>query len=262
MTFLEIYALAGIALLIFTSILFLVSLPIKNASIIDSFWGIFFLIATLIYVFLAEGGFADRQYLILALVILWSLRLSIYIAWRNGGKGEDFRYAKWRDQHGSNWWWRSFLQVFFLQAILAWIISIPLLTASYSEWPNELTFIDGLGVIVWAIGFFFEAVGDFQMARFKANPANRGKVFNGGVWRYTRHPNYFGDAAQWWGFYLIALAGGGYWTIYAPVIMTWLLLRISGVAMLEKSLTETKPQYRDYIERTSAFVPWPPRDND
>jgi steroid 5-alpha reductase family enzyme len=123
-----------------------------------------------------------------------------------------------------------------------------------------LTPIDALGVLVWTVGFFFEAVGDWQMARFKANAGNKGKVLDSGVWRYTRHPNYFGDATQWWGFWLIALAAGGVWTVYAPVIMTWLLLRVSGVAMLERSLAETKPQYRDYIKRTSAFVPMPPRE--
>jgi steroid 5-alpha reductase family enzyme len=257
MSFIEVYAFAGIGLLIFASLLYLVSLPLRNASIIDSFWGIFFLIATIIYIYLAENGAADRQILIVSLVILWSLRLSIYITWRNWGHGEDFRYAKWRDQHGSIWWWRSFLQVFFLQALLAWIISIPLLAASWGD--ADLSIIDGLGVMVWAIGFFFEAVGDFQMARFKANPENKGKVLDRGVWRFTRHPNYFGDAAQWWGFYLLALAAGGFWTIYAPLIMTWLLLRISGVALLEKTLTETRPQYREYVERTSAFVPLPPK---
>jgi steroid 5-alpha reductase family enzyme len=260
MTFLEIYALAGAALLIFATALYLVSLLLKDASIIDSFWGIFFLIASIVYVTQSEGGVDARQTLILVLVTLWSLRLSLYIAWRNWGTGEDFRYAKWREQHGSKWWWRSFLQVFFLQALLAWIISIPLLAASFADSPTKLTPIDALGVLVWTVGFFFEAVGDWQMARFKANAGNKGKVLDSGVWRYTRHPNYFGDATQWWGFWLIALAAGGVWTVYAPVIMTWLLLRVSGVAMLERSLAETKPQYRDYIKRTSAFVPMPPRE--
>jgi steroid 5-alpha reductase family enzyme len=149
------------------------------------------------------------------------------------------------------------LQVFFLQAVLAWIISIPLLAASRGD--TDVGVIDWLGAMVWVIGFFFEAVGDFQMARFKADPENKGKVLNRGVWRFTRHPNYFGDAAQWWGFYLIALAAGGFWTIYAAGIMTWLLLRVSGVTMLEKTLTQTKPQYEEYIRRTSAFVPMPPK---
>ena len=123
----------------------------------------------------------------------------------------------------------------------------------------RLTVLDIIAILVWIIGFFFEAVGDLQMARFKADPANKGKVLDRGVWRYTRHPNYFGDATQWWSYYLIAAASGGFWTIFSPIIMTVLLLRVSGVAMLEKSLKETKPQYREYIETASAFVPWPPR---
>jgi len=259
MSLLEIYLLAGLSILAFNTVLWLVSLRVKNASIVDPFWGILFLIAALVYSILAENGFQDRKILLLVLVAVWSLRLSIYLGWRNRGKGEDFRYVKWREQHGSRWWWRSFWQVFVLQGMLAWIISIPLLAAMAGESPDHLTIVDGLAVIVWMVGFFFEAVGDFQLARFKANPANKGKVLNTGVWRYTRHPNYFGDAAQWWGYYLGALAAGGFWTIYAPVLMTLLLLRVSGVALLEKTLTQTKPQYQEYIDTTPAFFPWFPK---
>jgi len=259
MSFLEIYLLAGLSILAFNTALWLVSLRIKNASIVDPFWGILFLIAAIVYFVLAENGFQDRKILLLVLVTIWSLRLSIYLAWRNRGKGEDFRYVKWREEHGDRWWWRSFLQVFLLQGLLAWIISIPLLAAMAGESPDHLTAVDGLAVIAWLVGFFFEAVGDFQLARFRANPANKGKVLNTGVWRYTRHPNYFGDAAQWWGYYLMALAAGGFWTIYAPIIMTGLLLRVSGVALLEKTLTQTKPQYQEYIATTSAFFPWFPK---
>lgn len=140
-----------------------------------------------------------------------------------------------------------------------WMIGAPLLSAQISATPNRLTLIDFVAIPVWLVGFFFEALGDWQLARFKANPANKGKLMTRGVWQYTRHPNYFGDAAQWWGFYLVALAAGGWWTIFAPVIMTGLLMRVSGVTLLEKNLKVTKPGYKEYIETTSEFIPWFPR---
>jgi steroid 5-alpha reductase family enzyme len=141
-----------------------------------------------------------------------------------------------------------------------WIISAPLLAANYGSTPAMLTILDYAGILIWIIGFFFETAGDLQMARFKADPTNKGKVLNTGVWRYTRHPNYFGDSAQWWGYYLIAAAAsGGFWTIFSPIIMTYLLLRVSGVVLLEKTLAVTKPQYKEYIETTSSFVPWFPK---
>jgi steroid 5-alpha reductase family enzyme len=186
------------------------------------------------------------------------LRLSLYILWRNWGKPEDFRYQKWRQEAGGRWWWQSFFQVFLLQGLLLWIISTPLLAAQTSLTPERLTFLDILGVALWAIGFFFEAAGDLQLARFKANAANKGKVMDRGVWRYTRHPNYFGDAAQWWGYFLIATAAGGWWTILSPILMTTLLMRVSGATLLEKTM-ETRPGYKEYAESTSAFIPWFPR---
>ena len=143
------------------------------------------------------------------------------------------------------------------------LISAPLLAAQISPTPARLTVVDIIAILVWIIGFFFEAVGDLQMVVFKANPANEGKVLDYGVWRYTRHPNYFGDATQWWAYYLIAAATGqGLLTIFSPIIMTGLLLKVSGVALLEKSLKETKPKYKDYVESTSAFVPWFPKKGE
>jgi steroid 5-alpha reductase family enzyme len=184
----------------------------------------------------------------------------LYILWRNWGKPEDFRYQKWRAEAGAKWWWLSFFKVFILQGALMWIISAPLLASQISSTPARLTSLDFFAVLVWAYGFFFEAMGDLQLARFKANPANEGQAMNRGVWRYTRHPNYFGDATQWWAYYLIAAsASGGFWTIFSPIIMTTLLLRVSGVALLEKSLTETTPAYKGYIETTSTFILWLPR---
>jgi steroid 5-alpha reductase family enzyme len=212
-----------------------------------------------VYYVLTPDGFGPRKLLVSALVTIWGLRLGLHILTRNWGKPEDFRYQVWRKEAGAAWWWRSFFKVFAIQGVLLWIISIPLLAAQASAAPASLTILDAAGVLVWAIGFFFEAVGDWQLTRFKSDPANKGKLLTSGVWRYTRHPNYFGDAAQWWGYYLLAAATGGWWTVYSPLIMTGLLLKVSGVALLEKTLKTTKPGYEDYVATTSSFIPMPPR---
>jgi steroid 5-alpha reductase family enzyme len=258
--FLDAYIIGGLAILGMMTILWIASLLLKDSSIVDIFWGAGFVLSNWVYFFLTPQGFPGRKWLINTLVTIWGLRLSIYILWRNWGKGEDYRYQKMREQAGGRWWWQSFFQVFLLQGLLMWIISIPLLAAQISDTPARLTAIDFIAIAVWTIGFFFEAVGDLQMARFKADPANKGKVLDSGVWRYTRHPNYFGDATQWWAYYLVAVAAGGFWTIFSPIIMTFFLLRVSGVTLLEKNLKETKPKYKDYIERTSAFIPWFPKE--
>lgn len=239
-------------------LLWLVSLALRNSSIVDIFWGTGFVIANWFYFILTPQGDPARKWMIGVLVTLWGLRLSLYILWRNWGKPEDFRYRKMREKSGRIWWWKSFFQVFLLQGLLMWIISAPLLAAQRGTAPAGLMALDYLGAAVWLIGFFFEAVGDIQLARFKSDPENKGKVMDRGVWSLTRHPNYFGDAAQWWGFFIIALAAGGWWTIFSPILMTLLLLRVSGVALLERTL-ETRPGYKEYAQRTSAFIPWLPK---
>ncbi len=257
--FLQAYLPTLALILALMSLLWVASLALQDASIVDIFWGSGFVVAALVYFAQAPQGYPPRKLLIVALAAIWGLRLSIHIARRNLGRGEDYRYRRWREQHGANWWWRSLVQVFLLQGLLLWIISAPLLAAQASPTPARLTLLDGLGTLVWGVGFFFEAVGDWQLARFKRNPANRGKVLRTGLWRYTRHPNYFGDATQWWGFYLVALAADGWWTVFSPVLMTVLLVRVSGVALLEKDLKASKPEYRDYLRTTSAFIPLPPK---
>lgn len=252
------YAVGLAVILGLMTILWIISLGMKNSSIVDIFWGTGFVIANWVYFFLAPEGFLPRKLLIGALVTIWGLRLSIHILMRNWGKPEDFRYQKWREEAGKKWTWQSYIRVFLLQGVLLWIISAPLLAAQRSALPSQLTAIDFIGIGVWLIGFFFEAVGDAQLTRFKADPANHGKVLDQGVWRYSRHPNYFGDSAQWWGYYLIAVAAGGWWTIFSPILMTTLLLRVSGVVLLEKSMKD-RPAYAEYIQRTSAFIPWFPR---
>ncbi len=259
MSFFSIFLTLGLVILGLMTLLWLVSLILKNASIVDIFWGTGFVVVAWASFFLTPDGFLPRKQLLLLLVTLWGLRLSTHILLRNWGKPEDFRYQAWREQNGASWWWRSFFKVFFLQGVLMWVISTPLLAAQLRPLPDRLIWLDFLAVLVWLIGFFFEAVGDYQLTRFRANPANKGQVLQTGVWRYTRHPNYFGDATQWWAYFLIALAAGGWWTIFSPIIMTTLLLRVSGVALLEKSLAVEKPGYKEYVEKTSAFIPWFPR---
>jgi steroid 5-alpha reductase family enzyme len=259
MSLFEITALSLAAVVTYVTAIWLVSLALRNASIVDVFWGLGFALLAALYLVTADG-FVGRRILVTTLVAVWGLRLALYVLWRNWGKGEDYRYRAWREKAGHKFWWVSFFQVFLLQGVLLWLISAPLLAAQFYGSPDELTVVDLVGALVWAVGFFFEAVGDWQLAAFKADPTNKGKVMQSGLWRYTRHPNYFGDATVWWGYFVIA-AGTvhGLWTFFSPVLMTFLLLRVSGVALLERAQVQAKPQYRTYIESTSAFLPWLPR---
>lgn len=251
--------LAGLAavLALFTA-LWLVSLLVRNSSIVDMWWGPGILLIGLTYAVTANSE-GDRSSLVIVLLALWALRLAWHIGARNIGHGEDFRYAKWRQERGASWWWFSYFKVFLLQAVIAWIISMPLYFAITAPTPAQLTAWDLAGAILFAIGFLFEAIGDEQLRRFKKIAANKDRVLTTGLWRYTRHPNYFGDALLWWGFGLFGVATGGYPGLIGSAIMTFLLIRVSGVALLEQTLRETKPEYHGYIRRTSAFVPMPPR---
>lgn len=236
--------------------IWLLSVARKDASIADTFWGLgFVLIATVSYA--NTEGYPGRKVLIVALTAVWGIRLAAHILWRNKGKGEDFRYRGMRKRHGKHFSIVSLFSVFGLQGLLMWIISFPLQIAQISPAPARLGLLDWIGAAVWLIGFLFESLGDLQLARFKANPNNKGRVMDRGLWRYTRHPNYFGDSLMWWGFFLIALSvPAGIWTLISPLLMTGLLMKVSGVALLEKTLTKTKPDYHDYVRRTSAFFPW------
>ena len=257
MTFLQIYLLAFAAIMLMMTLLWFVSIKLRNVSIVDLFWGFGFVVAGWVY-FINTEGFEARKILLMSLVTVWGLRLSIYLAWRNLGKGEDFRYQKFRKDFGDGYWWYSFFSVFLLQGILMWLISVPLLGAQF--YPEKtLGVLDFIGVAIWVIGFVFEAGGDLQLARFKANPANRGKVLDTGFWHFTRHPNYFGDAAVWTGYGLICISGGSYWPVLGSVLMTALIIKVSGVALLEKTLNTTKPGYQEYVRKTSAFIPWFPK---
>jgi steroid 5-alpha reductase family enzyme len=237
--------------------LWLLSLPLRNASIVDPFWGsAFVLVAWLTALRGGPGG--PRAVLALALVTLWGLRLTVHLLVRNAGHGEDRRYAAMRAGHGERFWWVSLATVFLLQAALAWVISLPVQLAVATP-SSRLGLLDVAAVAVFAVGLFFEVVGDVQLARFKADASSRGRALTTGLWRYTRHPNYFGDACAWWGLGLLGVAAGAWWTMAGPALLTFLLLRVSGVALLERDLAERRPAWRDYAARTSAFFPWPPR---
>ena len=246
--------LAPIAVAAFLT--WLLSVSKQNVSIVDSLWSLLFLFAAIAYA-LAAPGLGPRSILVLVLVALWAMRLSIYITRRNWGGGEDRRYQAIRARNQPNFALKSLYLVFALQAILAWIVSLPLYAAITND--SRLGMLDLAGSFLWVLGFCFEAIGDWQLARFKAVAQNHGRVMDRGLWRYTRHPNYFGEFLLWWGFYLIALAAGGWWSIPGPLLMSVLLLRVSGVTLLEKDIGERRPAYADYKQRTNAFFPGPPR---
>ena len=247
-------ALAAIALL--AALGWAWSVLKRDVSIVDSLWSLFFLLGALVYAAFT-GATGPRAMLLLALVALWALRLSGYLTWRNRGEPEDRRYRAIRARNEPGFAWKSAYLVFGLQGLLAWVIAMPLFAALSGDAP--LGAIDYAGTVLWLLGFGFETIADWQLARFRADPARRGRVLDTGLWRFTRHPNYFGEALLWWGYFLVALAAGGGWTIFAPLLMSFLLLKVSGVALLEKDIAGRRPDYRAYVARTNAFIPWRPK---
>ncbi len=245
-----------VALLAMAFCTWVVSLAKRDVSIVDSVWSLMILLAGGVYA-AVQLELAERAWWALALTAVWALRLCGYITWRNWGESEDHRYQAIRARNQPNFEWKSLYLVFVLQAVLAWIVSLSVLAAIGSERPWG--WLDTLGVVVVVFGIVFEAVGDAQLASFKARSENRGKVMDRGLWRYTRHPNYFGEFCVWWGFYLMALAAGGWWALFSPLLMSVLLMKVSGVTLLEKDIGERRPAYRHYIARTNAFFPGMPR---
>jgi steroid 5-alpha reductase family enzyme len=232
------------------------SLPLRDVSIVDIAWGWLVMAAAFAAAaMLPEHG--PRMVLVLALGALWALRLSGYIAWRHHGEPEDRRYRAIRERNAPNFPFKSLYLVFGLQAVLATVVALPLAGAAAGAAPWNV--LDAIGVALFAAGFVFEAVADAQLARFKAHPMHTGLVMDSGLWRYSRHPNYFGECCLWWGLWLVAAAAGAWWTILSPLLMTVLLLKVSGVTLLEQDLQERRPAYREYVRRTNAFVPGSPR---
>jgi len=252
---------AASALLLFACLsgLWLASVFLRDASIVDIFWGLgFALVAAGAFVW-GRASTAPRSVLISTMVSVWGLRLAGYLFWRNAGHGEDPRYAAMRSRCGARFWWVSFFSVFALQGAILWFVSLPVQVVQAAP-GGPLGALDAVGVAVWLVGLLFESVGDHQLARFKADPANAGAVMDRGLWRYTRHPNYFGDFCVWWGVFAVALSSPhGLYTIASPALMSFLLLRVSGVPLLERGLRKRRPGYAEYVARTSAFFPRPPR---
>ena len=251
----------AIAVVMFTT--WLVSLPLRNASIVDPIWSLGFVVVGWV-AFISQHQHVDavRTGVLLAFVTIWGVRLSLHLFIRNVGHGEDYRYKAMRKKHGAKFWLVSLGTVYLFQGVLMWIVSLPLQfgigTSTRTAWW-VLPLI--LGAIVWLIGFAFESIGDAQLRAFKADPNSAGQVMDRGLWRYTRHPNYFGAASVWWGIFLVSLGAGGLaWIgVIGPIVMTTLLRRVSGVTLLEKSLVKRRPGYEDYVRRTSPFLPRPPR---
>lgn len=235
--------------------LWLVSVRLRDASIVDPFWGFGFVVVG--WTAALAGELSGWGLVLALLTTAWGLRLSIHLALRNLGHGEDFRYQAMRKRF-PRFELTSLVIVFGLQGLLLWVVALPLQLAPAFEGGHDA--IGAVGAVVWAVGLAFEAVGDAQLARFRADPGTSGRVLDTGLWHYTRHPNYFGDACVWWGLWLVALAAGApWWTVAGPILMTVLLRRVSGVTLLERSLAQRRPGYEEYVRRTSAFVPRPPR---
>ncbi|MGE0019506.1 MAG: DUF1295 domain-containing protein [Draconibacterium sp.] len=258
MEFYQVYLQGLFLIVVFFTIVWGISVMLKNASIVDIFWGAGFVLVGVFY-FIVTPDYSTRKILAVLLVTIWGLRLSIHIMARNMGKPEDYRYQEFRRHYGEKrYWWFSYFQVFLLQGFLLWLISAPLLAISfYTEKPFGV--IDFIALLVWIIGLVFEAGGDWQLALFKANPANKGKLLTTGFWKYTRHPNYFGDAAVWWGFAVLSIASGCSLPVLSSVLMTWLIVKVSGVSLLERTMKNTKPGFEDYIKKTNSFLPWFPK---
>ena len=235
-----------------------VSLPRRDVSIVDPLWPMVFVAVAWALRLFSDGAGGGRAWLMLVMVSAWGLRLGAHLTARKWGAPEDFRYRALRRRLEPFWLW-SLLVVFVLQAALAVVVSLPVQAVLGDTGPSPLRWLDWVGAAVWAVGLAFEAVGDEQLRRFKADEANRGSVMDRGLWRYSRHPNYFGDSMAWWGIWLVAAAAGAWWTVAGPLLMTFLLLRVSGVTVLERSIGRRRPGYAEYVARTSAFVPMPPR---
>jgi steroid 5-alpha reductase family enzyme len=238
-----------------------ISVRIADASIVDIFWGFGFVVVAWVAFVTSGGPLTLRRTLILAATSVWGLRLTAHLAKRNIGKGEDFRYQAMRKKHGAKFPIISLRTVYLTQGAVMFVVSLPVQVglmrhADQSGWLPAVL----VGALIWLVGIGFEAIGDAQLARFMGDPTNKGKVLNTGLWGWTRHPNFFGDSCAWWGIWLMAASvKPGIATIVSPLVMTFMLRKVSGVPMLEHSMTKRRPGYAEYVKTTSAFVPRPPK---
>ncbi|MBC7981735.1 DUF1295 domain-containing protein [Candidatus Parcubacteria bacterium] len=249
------YTSLAVALFIYMNIWFIVSLVKKRNDIADVAWGLGFIALTLLSFWARDYESGLRGMLVLMLVGVWGLRLAYHIYKRNKGKTEDYRYLAWRQEWGTWFYIRSYFQVYILQGILLFLIVLPVLVIN-KNMENSIGIVDGIGLIIWIIGFVFESVGDRQLAVFIKNPENKGKLMKEGLWKYTRHPNYFGEVTMWWGIWIISLSADMVWfSVLGPLTITILILKISGIPLLEKKMKEN-PDFAEYASKTSMFIPW------
>ncbi len=260
----EVLAATGLLVVSLMLGLWGISVVLQDVSLVDIGWGVGFVLIVWCTWLLTAGEVVSDQpvpsrWVLPVLTTLWGLRLASYLAWRNIGQPEDKRYAQLRSTMNPGFWWKSLVVVFGLQGAIMWLVSQPLQWGVAHAQPGwRLGHL--IGIALWTLGILFETLGDWQLARFKRVPENAGRVLKQGLWRYTRHPNYFGDFCVWWGLYLVSVAHGGHlWTIVGPMVMSILLMRVSGVTLLERSSMAEKPEFADYAARTNAFFPWPPR---
>ncbi len=241
----------------YMTVWFLISLLRRRNDVADVAWGLGFVLLSWTSFFLS-GSPGSRGRLVCVLVSIWGLRLAWHIHARHRGKPEDFRYLAWRREWGRWFYARSYAQVYLLQGALLFLVALPVLVINRNP-GGALGFLEVVGVCVWLFGFLFESVGDEELARFARDPHNHGKILQSGLWRYTRHPNYFGEVVQWWGIWLVAIGvSGGWFSIAGPLTITLLILQVSGIPMLEKKMAEN-PDFAEYRRRTSVFVPWIPK---
>ncbi|MCW8851927.1 MAG: DUF1295 domain-containing protein [Gammaproteobacteria bacterium] len=246
-----------VVLFIIAFALWIVSRIKHDVGIVDSFWSLLILAAGMCFLFFSDARITERHTIITIMLAAWAIRLAVHITWRNWGQEEDSRYQEIRKNNQPNFEFKSLYIVFLLQAFLALIVALPLMSIFSSE--TAINRLDYLAFALWTFGMLFEAVSDMQLARFKASEKNRGKVLNTGLWRYSRHPNYFGEFCIWWAFFLFAVASGYWWSIVSPLLMSILLLKVSGVSLLESTISERRPEYADYRKSTNAFFPWFPK---
>ncbi|HPG41534.1 MAG TPA: DUF1295 domain-containing protein [bacterium] len=248
---------AAIAVFFFMTAWFIAAIVKKDNSIVDIAWGLGFVVIACV-AFVNSQACTGRQLLITALIAIWAIRLAGHIAIRKIGHGEDFRYVKMRQAWGNRVISKSFINIFMLQGILLLIIAYPVILVN-NTYQKPLNTLDYLGILVWLTGFFFESVGDYQLFKFKKERANKGKIITTGLWKYTRHPNYFGEVTLWWGIFLFALSSSyGFTAIISPALITFLLLKVSGVPLLEKKYQDN-PEFIEYAKKTSSFFPRRPR---
>lgn len=251
MGFFEAYGLAALVVLIMVTMLWAISVPLRDASIIDMFWGPLFVAVAWVLLY-AAPELQLKPYLVTLLVTLWGLRLAFHLIARNLGEGEDKRYQLWRERGGEHWWLKTYYRIFLLQGGIGLLVAAPVIAAFVR--PEPFGFLSLLGLGVWAVGFVWELLADVQLARFKADPDNRGRILDHGLWGLSRHPNYFGDAVQWWGLALMVLAPATWWALIGPAVMTAVFLGLSN-DILERGMKKRHPDYAAYVENTPKFFP-------